>query len=118
MKFLCEINLTNFFQGMVECSPPNIICDTDLLTSSDIKYFSNNETYGVTNSIHGTFIDVLQFLQNSFNFTTKLYKRKDGQWGNPVISPNGTVQIGGMLLNLYDHSAEFLWAPYSFLPER
>ena len=82
-------------------------------------YFSNNETYEMTNLVHGVYIDVLHALEHKFNFTTKLYMRKDKKWGIPSIFSNGTVVIPpGILQHLDDGSAEFIVAALSIIIER
>ena len=82
-------------------------------------YFSNNQTYEMTNLVHGVYIDVLHALEHKFNFTTKLYMRKDKKWGIPSILSNGTVVIPpGVLQHLDNGSAEFIVAALSIIIER
>ena len=81
-------------------------------------YFPNNDTYDVTDIVSGYFIDILHSLEERFNFTTKLYKRKDNKWGYPKTLPNGTVVLDGMLKNLAEGSADFAWAPFGVVPAR
>ena len=56
-----------------------------------VKYFPNNETYDMTEVASGVYIDVLHSVERILNFSTKLYKRKDGKWGVPKKLDNGTV---------------------------
>ena len=82
-------------------------------------YFSNNQTYDMTNLVHGVYIDVLRALEHKFNFTTKLYMRKDQKWGIPSTHPNGTVIIPpGILQHLNNGSAEFIVAGLTIIIQR
>ena len=56
-------------------------------------------------------------MENIFNFSTCLYKRKDGQWGLSNKLENGT-QIDGMFGNLNHGSADLGWASFSISIER
>ena len=67
--------------GMVELEPPMVYYPNDFTNKA--KFFSNNDTYDMTNVVSGYFIDILHSLEKHYNFTTKLFKRKDGQWGMP-----------------------------------
>ena len=77
------------------------------------NYFPNNQTYDVTNIVKGSGVDLLHSLENLLNFTTRLYKRKDGKWGLSKKIENGTYIPTGMLENLNDGSADFGWAGLS-----
>ena len=79
-------------KAMVEYEPPMI--DHPLDFASKVTYFSNNQTYLMTNICKGVFIDVLNLLQERYNFSTELYKRKDGAWGVSEQLPNGTYICG------------------------
>ena len=82
------------------------------------NFFLNNQTYDVTNITTGIYIDVLHSLENIYNFTTCLYKRKDSGWGSPKMLPNGTVVGTGMIENILDGSADFGWAGFSVTESR
>lgn len=60
---------------------------------STAPYHSSNQTYEVTKLVRGAFFDVWKLLEIQLNFTTKLYKRKDGKWGVPSLLPNGTAVL-------------------------
>ena len=85
---------------------------TELPQSFESKaiFFPNNQTYDVTNIIDGTYVDLLHSLEKLLNFSTRLYKRKDGKWGLSKKLENGTYIPTGMLENLYYGSADFSWA--------
>ena len=86
---------------------------------SRVNYFPNNQTYDVTNIIEGSTIDLLHSLEKFFNFSTRLYKRKDGKWGSSTKLENGTyMPTTGMLENLYDGSADFGWTSFSMTKGR
>ena len=48
----------------------------------------------MTNIVDGIYIDMLNSMEKVLNFSTKLYKRKDGQWTPPKTLPNGTIILG------------------------
>ena len=86
---------------------------------SKVNYFPNNQTYDVTNIIEGSTIDLLHSLEKFFNFSTRIYKRKDGKWGSSTKLENGTyVPTTGMLENLYDGTADFGWSSFSMTKGR
>ena len=61
-------------KAMVDESPEVVILQTNY---TDIAtYFPKNETYLVNDLVKGSFIDILEALQDRLNFTTNLYKRK------------------------------------------
>ena len=64
------------------------------------SYLPNNQTYDVTNIVKGSGVDLLHSLENLLNFTTRLYKRKDGKWGMPKTLPNGTTILNGMIKSI------------------
>ena len=96
------------FKGMVDIYAPNVVLPKDFAKIA--RYFSENETYDVTNLVSGTYIDLLHLMENKLNFTTKLYLRKDKVWGVPKEFPNGTIEYPGMVGNIIDESADFIWA--------
>jgi hypothetical protein len=57
---------------------------------------------------NGMFIDLLKVFEQKFNFTTKLYKRIDGNWGS---LDQETGYWNGMISNILDGSADFICAP-------
>ena len=73
-------------------------------------YFPQNETYDVTELVNGgIYIDVLHTLEKQYNFTTKLYVRKDGLWGVPHKLLNGTLVIPeGMVKDLVEGSVDLI----------
>ena len=78
-------------KGITDAEEPNINFPLDDLDSIT-KYFPNNDTYEMSyDIISGSYIDILHSIEKNLNFSTKLYKRKDGGWGTPKKLPNGTV---------------------------
>ena len=73
-------------------------------------YFPNNETFDMTDTAYGICPDILHSIENAYNFTTKLYLRKDRVWGLPKILPNGTEVINGMIQSIAENSADLIWA--------
>ena len=99
---------------MLEHYPPMINLPADF--KSHVPYYSNNQTYDVTNIATGAYIDVLHSLEKSYNFSIKFYHRKDGKWGSGIL-PNGTIGAEGMLLNLVEGSADMM-APLTMMISR
>ena len=87
--------------------------------TSKVKYFSNNQTYDMTNVVDGVYINVLLSLESLLNFSTKLYLRKDEKWGIPKILQNGSVILDGMIKSIVEeHPVDFIWTTLSVLPAR
>ena len=82
------------------------------------NYFPENETYDVTNIVSGSYIDALKHLEKSLNFSTKLYKRKDGLWGMPKIFSNGTIILNGMMKSIVESHVDIICAAMGILPIR
>ena len=97
--------------GMVEYEPPMTYFPDDFANKAE--FFSENQTYDMTEVVDGYFIDSLHSIERVYNFSTKLYKRRDGGWGMPQKLVYGGYRPTGMLQNLYEGSAEFVWAPLS-----
>ena len=74
-------------------------------------YFPSNETYDVTNFVHGSIFDIWMILQNNLNFTTRIYTRKDDKWGVPIQHPNGSISVpDGIIKDAMEGSADVLLA--------
>ena len=82
------------------------------------NYFPENETYDVTRIVSGSYKNVLSHLEKSLNFSTKLYKRKDGVWGMPKIMPNGSIYLEGMLKSITESHVDMIGATISMIPSR
>ena len=106
-------NRRSNFQGyhikaMTEIAAPYTFIDT-----SKSIYDENSDTYDVTNTANGFLIkEVFQDMQNWFNFSASLYKRKDGKWGPTTILDNGTIVAGGIVESLTSGFAEMIVAMY------
>ena len=93
---------------MTENKQPIAYLDPNYKSQS--RFHGKNQTYEVTNQVQGVFIDVLNILQKSLNFSTKIYKRLDGVWGMPNFLPNGTISVNGMVGNLYRQEVDLIVA--------
>ena len=102
--------------GMIDYDPPYVIFPNNYLDK--VSYFPENEMYDVTKISSGIYIDVLKNLESTINFTTKLYKRKDGIWGMPQTLPNGTVQLNGILQSVVEGPADMVCSSYALFPLR
>ena len=82
-------------------------------------FFLSNQTYDVTNFVCGSFYDIWKRLEEQLNFTTKLYKRKDGKWGVPNLLSNGSLVIpNGIVRDVMTSQADIALASLSMLYNR
>ena len=102
--------------GMTNEYAPSVVLPKDF--EEKVKYFPENETYDVTEYVTGTYIDFLHLSQSLLNFTSTIYMRKDRVWGNAVKYKNGTTQYSGMLQNVCENSADFIWTVIARTVER
>ena len=88
--------------------------------SSQVKFFPNNDTYDVTNqSTQSTFRMVLKWLETKFNFTTKVFLRKDMKYGSPKVLSNGSIVLGqGAFRDMFEGSVDLICTTVIMLPER
>ena len=93
---------------------------TIVLKNLDKAPFSPaNQTYDVTNFVSGSFFDVWKKLEEKLNFTTKMYKRKDGKWGVPTLLSNGSLVVpSGIVKDVMNSQAEIALASLSMLYNR
>ena len=94
--------------GMTEAEQRSIFWNATDLTKETTPYFSNNDTHLVNNIVHGTYIDVLKFLESKHNFSVQLFKRGDESWGSVKMHPNGTLEAKGMLSDLLLKKADMI----------
>ena len=116
-----EKRRSNFFglqlNGMIDSQNPYVTFPENF--TSKVKYFSNNNTYDMTNVADGIFINILHSLEKSLNFSTKLYLRKDRKWGMPLSFPNGSYVLDGMIKSLVEvDSIDIIWTSLDIVPER
>ena len=103
---------------MTDMAPPMVFLPPNY--GEIATYFPHNETYDVTEFVQGgQFIDVLRVLEKQFNFTTRLYKRKDGHYGVPYKLANGTLVIPeGIVKDLAEGSADIIVTGLAVLQTR
>ena len=109
------------FQGvslkaMTEFDGNSINADLSFLT--DAPYFPENETYLLNGFTYGIYHDVLNVLQNHLNFSTQLFKRKDGAWGMVYPQDDGTFKTVGFVGDLFLKKASFAIASLIILEDR
>ena len=63
---------------------------------SSAIYDETHQVYDVTETVEGMYYDMFLILQEQLNFTTSIYKRKDGKWGPITILENGTTLTAGI----------------------
>ena len=73
----------------------------DLIYKERAPYYPNNDTYLINGYTTGVVQDVLEILQQRLNFSTLLYLRGDGVWGNVYTKPNGSIIGTGLVGDLY-----------------
>ena len=109
----------NNFHGLSFVALTDKSQENDFTNLNEATYIPSNDTYDVTHYSNGPFYVILKHLENTFNFTTKLYKRKTGGWGMPTILNNGTVEISdGMVKDVMMGSADMIMATVSVLYNR
>ena len=59
----------------------------------------------------GIYYDVLQELESQLNFTTDLFKRKDGGWGNVYPQNDGSYKAPGMIGDIFFKRVDIVLAP-------
>ena len=93
---------------------------TIVLKNLDKAPFSPaNQTYDVTNFVSGSFFDLWKKLEEKLNFTTKMYKRKDGKWGVPNLLSNGSLVVpNGIVKDVMTSQTEIALASLSMLYNR
>ena len=109
------------FQGvslkaMTEFRGNLINANTSFLT--DAPYFPENETYLLNGFTYGIYHDVLNVLQDHLNFSTRLFKRKDGAWGMVYPQDDGTFRTVGFIGDLFLKKADFAIASVIILKDR
>ena len=102
-------------KGMVEFW--GLLMNADKSYLEKAPYFSNNETYEITGFTHGVYHDILISLQDRLNFTTVLYKRKDGLWGH-VKDKNGSYEGIGIIGDIFSRRADFAVAAFMMTMNR
>ena len=95
-----------------------------------IKFIPQKNVYDVTNLVgNPEYSDlfygmvegmILKLMETKFNFTSKLFSRKDKKQGSPHVLSNGSTVIDkeGIFQDLMEGSIEFVWDPFIMLPIR
>ena len=82
----------------------------DPLYKKQAQFIPENNTYLVNGFVSGVNYDILIYLEKELNFSTRLYKRKDGEWGYVSKQQNETYSAFGMVGNLYYQEADMIVA--------
>ncbi len=104
------------FQGKVMIARTEHQHPFTILTSEATQrsnYDEASDSYFIeccTGDISGIFPHALTTLERRLNFTTKVYKRQDGQWGS---LNKDTGQWAGMVKDVIDGNADIITAPLS-----
>ena len=117
------------FYGIQLISAVNWLQEDPVNYSNVVHFFPNNNTYDITKltnspEYYGTFwnileLEILKIMELKFNFTSKIFLRKDMKIGYPYILPNGSTMItDGIIQNLWEGSVEFVCGYFQMLPIR
>ena len=113
------IKRRNDFYGLQLVGLTDESQETDIINLNEAVYYSSNDTYDVTNHVQGPHYRILKSLEETLNFTTKLYHRKSGGWGIPVIFQNGSIEVSdGMVRDIMLGKADLIIASLSLLYNR
>ena len=98
------------FQGitlkvMTEFEGLSINADSAYLTNA--PYFPENQTHLLNGFTYGMYQEVLELLEDQLNFTSQIFKRKDGQWGMVYPQEDGTYKTSGFIGDLFLKKADF-----------
>ena len=91
---------------------------------NQVIFFPNNDTYDVTNLVtisenKHVFFMVLKWMETKFNFTAKVYLRKDMKFGSPKVLSNGSIVLEeGAFKDMFEGSVDLLCDNLYMLPER
>ena len=102
------------FQGIVLKSSSNWSgsrLKLDLTYKETAPYYSENDTYLINGYTSGIYQDVLEIFEKRLNFSTLLYLRGDGVWGNVYHMTNGTTFGTGIIGDLYYNRVDLAIAP-------
>ena len=91
-------------KGVVQFDGLNM--NANSLYLENAPYFSNNDTYDVTEYTYGSYKDILLILQERLNFTTILYKRRKIVWGYVYPLSNGSYVGTGLLGDIFFKRAD------------
>ena len=103
-------------RGMVEFRGLNLNADPKYLQNA--PFYPNNQTYLVNGYTYGLMYDILEQLQNKFNFTTLLYKKKKEAWGYVYPQPNGSYIATGMVGDIFFKRSDLIVAPLALVYKR
>ena len=76
------------------------------------------DAYLVTDFVSGLYHEILLELEKKLNFTTSIYKRKDGGWGFVYPSVNGSFTATGMVGDLFFKRADLVVATLTIMLRR
>ena len=93
--------------------------ETDIINLNETMYLPSNDRYDVTNHVQGAYYDIIKSLEAALNFSTRIYYRKAGGWGMPVVHPNGSIEVSdGMVRDINLGKADLIMASISILYNR
>ena len=117
------------FYGMQLSGAVEYLLEDPAYYSNLVQFFPNNDIYDITKlannpKFYGKFPDrlelnVLKIMESKFNFTSKIFVRKDMKLGSPHILSNGSIVLRkGVFQNIGEGSIEFVCGYFFMLPIR
>ena len=116
MSFVWEDGLTSNFierrsnfhglkiKGMTEFTGTLMNAKSSYIDKA--PFIKNIDSYQIENFTYGVFNDVLKFLEQHYNFSTTLYKRKEAIWGQVHLMPNGSYIGTGIVGDVFHGRAD------------
>ena len=91
---------------------------------NEVVFFPNNNTYDVTNLVTNIenkreIFMALEWMETKFNFTAKIFLRKDMKFGSPKVLSNGSIELGnGAFRDVFEGRVDSLWVDTIIIQER
>ena len=99
------------FKIMTLDSPPHIIIDP--LYKTNATFFSQNQTYEITNYVKGLYMDIFELIMEKLNASFTIYRRKDYIFGT---LKNG--KWDGMFENIVNGEVDLILTSLITTPDR
>ena len=94
------------------------LINIDPAYKQDLNFHKSKDAYLVTDFVSGLYHEILLELEKKLNFTTSIYKRKDGGWGFVYPSVNGSFTATGMVGDLFFNRADLVVASLTMMLRR
>ena len=109
----------NFFGLQVSAMTHDYPAFIEIKDIEKAPFYASNQTYDVTNHMFGSTYDIWMLLQENLNFTTRIFRRKNLDWGVPILYPNGSIVVPkGIIRDMATGQADFAITPLVILYSR